>query len=154
MGLFLKFKFNLLVKCLPFVECCFCHGKPGLNFARTSGIVCCQVTHIAKIFHIHYLFWSVLTCTGVAVLRFSLKITRHTNFTGYVFYRFRWTGDQSSMQITCLIFWLKTELWVESKIPQMTKYYLSKLTFIGPAHAFSAANTRIILGVPPMRTEL
>jgi hypothetical protein len=30
---------------------------------------------------------------------------------------------------------------MESKIPQVTKCYVSKLIFVGPAHAFSAANT-------------
>jgi hypothetical protein len=36
----------------------------------------------------------------------------------------------------------------------VTKYYVSKLIVIGPAHAFNATNTRIIRGVALMRTEL
>jgi len=85
-SLFLKFKSNLLVKSLPFVECCFCHGKPGFNFACRPGIACYHITHITKIFHILYLFWSTLICIGVAVLRFSLLVRDFKNHEGYWFY--------------------------------------------------------------------
>jgi len=81
--LFLKFKSNLLVNSLPLVEFCFCHGKPGFNFACTSGIACYQITHIAKIFHIPYLFWSILICIGVAGLKFSLLVCDIKNHEGY-----------------------------------------------------------------------
>jgi len=82
-SLFLKFKSNLLVKSLPLVECYFCHGKPGFNFACTYGIACYHITHIAKTFHIPYLFWSIWICIGVDVLRFSLLVCDIKNHEGY-----------------------------------------------------------------------
>ena len=43
------------------IECCFCHGNPGVNFTPTPCIVCYQATHRAEILHLLQLFNPVRT---------------------------------------------------------------------------------------------
>jgi hypothetical protein len=77
-SIFLKCKFNLLVKRAFWLLNVFFHGSNGCNIMCTSYIIYYRATQTVEIFHILKLFWYMIICIGDGCLEIPIILVFST----------------------------------------------------------------------------